>query len=86
MRYNSGERLFYIEIKMDKEFIKQITRMSSIGLNLIISVLIGVFLGIELDKYFGYGYLFLIIFSIIGFAAGIYEIYKAIKKELNTKL
>lgn len=71
---------------MDKEFVKQIARMSSLGLNLIISVLIGIFIGIEIDKYLGYGYLFLIIFSIAGFLAGIYEIYKAIKRELNTKL
>lgn len=71
---------------MDKEFIKQITRMSSLGLNLIISVLIGVFIGLEIDRYFGYSYLFLVIFSILGFVAGIYEIYKAIKRELNTKL
>ncbi len=71
---------------MDKEFIKQIARTSSLGLNLIISVLIGIFIGIEIDKYFGYEYLFLVIFSILGFSAGIYEIYRAIKRELNTKL
>ena len=40
----------------------------------------------EIDKYFGFKYLFLIIFFILGFAAGIYEIYKAVKRELNTKL
>ncbi len=73
-------------IFMDKEFIKQITRMSSLGLNLIISVLIGIFIGIEIDKYFGFKYLFFIVFLILGFAAGIYEIYKAVKRELNTKL
>ncbi len=71
---------------MDKEFVKQIARMSSLGLNLIISVLIGVFIGLEIDRYFGYSYLFLVIFSIMGFLAGIYEIYKAIKRELDTKL
>ncbi len=71
---------------MDKEFIKQVVRMSSLGLNLIISVLIGLFIGIELDKYLGLGYLFLIIFLILGFFAGIYEIYRAVKKELNTRL
>jgi|YelNatPaOPRAMG01_1025707.scaffolds.fasta_scaffold25514_4 F0F1-type ATP synthase assembly protein I len=71
---------------MDKEFIKQIARMSSLGLNLIISVLIGIFIGIEADKYFGFKYLFLIVFLILGFTAGIYEIYKAVKRELNTKL
>ncbi len=70
---------------MDKEFIKQIARMSSLGLNLIISVLIGIFIGIGIDKYSGYKYLFLIIFSILGFSAGIYEIYRAIKRELDTK-
>ncbi len=71
---------------MDKEFIKQIARMSSLGLNLIISVLIGIFIGIEIDKYFGFDYLFLVVFLILGFTAGIYEIYKAVKRELNTKL
>ena len=73
-------------IFMDKEFIKQIARMSSLGLNLIISVLIGIFIGIEIDKYFGFKYLFFIVFLILGFAAGIYEIYKSVKRELNTKL
>lgn len=70
---------------MDKEFVKQVAKMSSIGLNLIISTLIGIFIGIELDNYFRYKYLFLIIFPILGFIAGIYEIYKAVKKELNAK-
>ncbi|MHB8232337.1 MAG: AtpZ/AtpI family protein [bacterium] len=71
---------------MDKEFIKQIARMGSLGLNLIVSVLIGIFIGFELDKYFGFEYLFLVIFLILGFLAGIYEIYRAVKRELNTKL
>jgi F0F1-type ATP synthase assembly protein I len=70
---------------MDKEFIKQIARMSSLGLNLIISVLIGIFIGIELDKYLNFKYLFLAIFAMLGFIAGIYEIYKAVKRELNEK-
>ena len=70
---------------MDKEFIKQIVRMSSLGLNLIISVLIGIFIGIELDKYLNFKYLFLAIFAVLGFIAGIYEIYKAVKRELNEK-
>ena len=78
-------RRIAVIISMDKEFIKQIARMSSIGLNLIISVLIGVFIGMELDKYFGFEFLFLAIFSILGFAAGIYEIYKAVKRELDKK-
>jgi hypothetical protein len=33
--------------------------MSSLGLNLIISVLIGIFIGIEIDKYFGFNIFFL---------------------------
>ena len=70
---------------MDKEFIKQIARMSSLGLNLIISVLIGIFIGIELDKYLNFKYIFLAIFAMLGFIAGIYEIYKAVKRELNEK-
>jgi F0F1-type ATP synthase assembly protein I len=70
---------------MDKEFIKQIVRMSSLGLNLIISVLIGIFIGIEIDKYLNFKYLFLAIFAVLGFIAGIYEIYKAVKRELNEK-
>ncbi len=70
---------------MDKEFIKQIARMSSLGLNLIISVLIGTFIGIEIDKYLNFKYLFLAIFAVLGFIAGIYEIYKAVKRELNEK-
>ncbi len=71
---------------MDKEFIKQITRMSSLGLNVIIASIIGFIIGYYLDKYTGYIYLFVIIFTIIGFSAGIYEIYKQVKKELNTKV
>ncbi len=70
---------------MDKEFIKQIARMSSLGLNLIISVLIGIFIGIEIDKYLNFNYLFLAIFAVLGFIAGIYEIYKVVKRELNEK-
>lgn len=72
--------------KENKEFIKQIARMSSLGLNLMISSLIGFFIGYLIDKYFGFKFIFIIVFTLLGFAAGIYEIYKAIKKELNTKL
>lgn len=71
---------------MDREFIKQITRMSSLGINLLISSMIGFFIGYLVDKYTGYEYLFVIIFTLLGFIAGIYEIYKQIKKELNTKI
>ena len=71
--------------KEDKEFIKQVARMSSLGLNLLISSLIGFFIGYLIDRYFGFKFIFMIIFTLLGFAAGIYEIYKAIKKELNTK-
>ncbi len=72
--------------KKDKEFMKQVARMSSLGLNLLISSLVGFFIGYLIDKYFGFKFIFMIIFTLLGFAAGIYEIYKAIKKELNTKL
>ena len=57
--------------------------MGSLGLNLIVSVIIGVFIGLGLGKIFGSGYLFIIIFAILGFAAGIYEIYMAVKKQLE---
>lgn len=57
--------------------------MGSLGLNLIVSVIIGVFIGLGLGKIFGSVYLFIIIFAILGFAAGIYEIYRAVKMQLE---
>ena len=50
--------------------------LGSIGLAFVIAVGLGVLLGLWLDRMTGWSPLFLIIFFILGFAAGVVNVYR----------
>jgi F0F1-type ATP synthase assembly protein I len=47
-----------------------------IGINLFTHVLVGIFMGYGLDKFFETSPLFILIFIFLGFAAGMWQVYK----------
>ena len=50
------------------------------GLELFASIVVGLVIGIVMDKYFETSPLFLIIFLMLGFASGIMNVYRSVKK------
>ena len=50
------------------------------GLELFASIVVGLVIGIVMDKYFETSPLFLIIFLVLGFASGIMNVYRSVKK------
>tara|TARA_Y100001960_G_scaffold120243_1_gene128633 strand:+ start:1037 stop:1291 length:255 start_codon:yes stop_codon:yes gene_type:complete len=50
-----------------------------LGVGFVVHVLVGLFLGIAIDKFTGTAPLFLLIFLFLGFIAGFRNIYKAMK-------
>ena len=60
-----------------KAFFRELGRYSALGLELAISVLIGVAIGYYLDKWLGTGPWLMILWIGIGFAAGVRSLYRA---------
>lgn len=54
--------------------------LASIGINLVASSVVGLFIGFYLDKWLHTKPIFMFIFFIIGLGAGFRQIYKEIKK------
>lgn len=52
-----------------------------LGLNLLVSVLVCTGIGVVLDKFFGTSGLLVGLFVILGFAAGMWQIWKKLNKE-----
>lgn len=63
-----------------KSIFKVILEASALGINFVLCVIIGVVMGYLLDKLVGTFPLFSIIFLMAGFAAGVKEIFRFIRK------
>jgi ATP synthase protein I len=64
--------------KQDRRvFYRELGRYSALGLELAISVLVGVAIGYYLDKWLGTAPWLLILWTGIGFAAGVRSLYRA---------
>jgi ATP synthase protein I len=50
--------------------------LSSVGLSFVLAIVIGVLLGLWLDRLFGTSRVFFFIFFILGFVAGILNVYR----------
>lgn len=72
------------EEKTKKPFIKVLLEASVLGINFVLCVLIGIALGYLIDNLIHSFPLFSIIFLMAGFAAGIREIFRFIKKAEKT--
>lgn len=54
--------------------------IASIGINLVISSAVGLFIGLYIDKWLHTKPVFMFLFFVIGIAAGFIQIYREIKK------
>lgn len=54
------------------------------GINLVVSTLVGVLIGKGLDSFFGTAPYLIIVFSIFGVIAGFIELFRNVKKVLGT--
>ena len=55
---------------------RTIGALSSVGLSFVLAIVIGVLLGLWLDRVFGTGRVFFFIFFVIGVVAGILNVYR----------
>lgn len=63
-----------------KSIFKVILEASALGINFVLCVVIGIIMGYLIDKFVGTFPLFSIIFLLAGFAAGVKEIFRFIRK------
>ncbi len=68
------------EEETKKSIFKVILEASALGINFVLCVVIGVIMGYLIDKFIGTFPLFSIIFLMAGFAAGVKEIFRFIRK------
>jgi len=68
-------------VKKKNDFIYYLSLVTQIGLTIIASILIGLYIGIFLDRTFKTKGVFLIIFLLIGIAGGFYNSYKQILRK-----
>ena len=69
--------------KDTKSLIKTLGMVSSMGISVALAIAIGVFIGLQLDKWFGTNPWFFFIFLFIGIAAGFRNIYIIAGKEIH---
>lgn len=68
------------EEETKKSIFKVILEASALGINFVLCVVIGIIMGYLIDKFIGTFPLFSIIFLMAGFAAGVKEIFRFIRK------
>jgi ATP synthase protein I len=56
--------------------VRTIGALSSVGLSFVLAIVIGVLFGLWLDRLFGTHRVFFFVFFILGFAAGILNVYR----------
>lgn len=69
--------------KDTKSLIKTLGMVSSMGISVALAIAIGVFIGLQLDKWLGTNPWFFFIFLFIGIAAGFRNIYIIAGKEIH---
>jgi F0F1-type ATP synthase assembly protein I len=71
----------------DKAFLKSVVKtlgqLSSVGISMAVAIAIGVFIGLNLDRWFGTGHLFFYIFLLIGIAAGFRNVFILARREMK---
>jgi len=66
-----------------KNLIKTLGMVSSMGISVVVAIVIGIFIGMQLDKWFGTDPWLFFIFLFFGIAAGFRNIYIITKREIN---
>ena len=75
-----GERRSVSDGKQKDNTLKEVLSLSSIGMSMVISIIIGLAIGYYIDKYLGTKPWFMLLFLIFGIIAGFKNLYKAVKK------
>lgn len=60
--------------------LREVLYLSSLGMSMVISILIGLAMGYYIDKYFSTKPWFTLLFLVFGIVAGFRNMYKAVKK------
>ena len=68
------------EQNKDKNLLRQLFEASTIGLQFVLSIVVGFFMGYGLDKLFGTTYL-KFVFLVMGIIAGFRELFRMAKKQ-----
>jgi ATP synthase protein I len=72
-----------------RDLFKTLGVVSSMGISFVLAIIIGVFIGLQLDKWFGTDPWFFFIFLLFGIIAGFRNLYiitkRVIKKDENSK-
>ncbi len=66
-----------------KNLIRALGMVSSMGISVVVAIAIGVFTGLQLDKWLGTGNVFFYIFLFFGIAAGFRNIYIIAGREIR---
>ncbi len=66
-----------------KKWLTTFLLIDQIGITMVVSILVSLFIGIFLDKITGLSPLFLVIFILLGVGAGFRNIYRMIDKEIK---
>lgn len=59
---------------------RSIGALSTVGLSFVLAIVLGAWFGYVLDKWFGTGPLFFLLFFVLGIAAGILNVYRTANK------
>ena len=79
-----GHTLNVKKIDEDKKnLLRALSMVSSMGISVVVAIAMGVFVGLQLDKWFGTSHLFFYIFLFIGIAAGFRNIYIIAGREIK---
>jgi len=63
--------------------VRTIGALSSVGLSFVLAIVIGVLVGLWLDRVFGTHRIFFFVFFILGFVAGILNVYRTAARFLK---
>ena len=72
--------------KYKKDYLRQLASLSSLGIEMAVSIIIGYFIGLNLDKYFDTGSTLTIVFILFGIAAGfrnLIRLARSVQKDMN---
>ena len=69
--------------KDKKELLQTLGMVSSMGISVALAIAIGVFIGLQLDKWFGTAPWFFFVFLFFGIAAGFRNIYVIAGREIH---
>jgi F0F1-type ATP synthase assembly protein I len=66
-----------------KELLRTLGNVSSMGISVAVAIAIGVFMGLQIDKWLGTAPWFFFIFLFFGIVAGFRNVYKISNKEIH---